>query len=62
MMRKKYRIHISDHSDRTIRLERKKFESYIYKESALLTREAFAEHDYPNPDRFKTDMLAQDFS
>ena len=40
LMRKKYRIRIYDYSDRSIKLERKKkFGSYIYKESAPLTRE-----------------------
>ena len=39
-MLKKYRIRIYDYSDRSIKLERKKkFGSYIYKESAPLTRE-----------------------
>ena len=42
LMRKKYRIRIYDHSARSIKLERKKkFGSYIYKESAPLTREEF---------------------
>ena len=42
LMRKKYRIRIYDCSDRTIHLERKKkFENYIFKESAPLTREQF---------------------
>ncbi len=41
-MRKKYRIRIYDCSDRSIKLERKKkFGSYIYKESAPLTKEEF---------------------
>ena len=40
LMRKKYRIRIYNYSDRIIRLERKKkFERYIFKESAPLTRE-----------------------
>ena len=40
LMRKKYRIRIYNCSDRSIKLERKKkFGSYIYKESAPLTRE-----------------------
>ena len=40
LMRKKYRIRIYNYSDRSIRLERKKkFGSYIYKESAPLTKE-----------------------
>ena len=39
MVRKKYRIRIYNYSDKSIRLERKKkFGSYIYKESAPLTR------------------------
>ena len=39
LMRKKYRIRIYDCSDRSIKLERKKkFGSYIYKESAPLTK------------------------
>lgn len=39
LMRKKYRIRIYNYSDRSIKLERKKkFGSYIYKESAPLTR------------------------
>ena len=38
LMRKKYRIRIYNYSDKVIRLERKKkFGSYIYKESAPLT-------------------------
>ena len=42
LMRKKYRIRIYDCSDRSIKLERKKkFGSYIYKESAPLTKEEF---------------------
>ena len=42
VMRKKYRIRIYDCSDRSIKLERKKkFGSYIYKESAPLTKEEF---------------------
>ena len=41
-MRKKYRIRIYNYSDRSIKLERKKkFGSYIYKESAPLTKEEF---------------------
>lgn len=40
LMRKKYRIRIYNFSDRSIKLERKKkFENYIYKEAAPLTRE-----------------------
>ena len=40
LMRKKYRIRIYDCSERSIRLERKKkFGSFIYKESAPLTKE-----------------------
>lgn len=40
LMRKKYRIRIYNYSDRSIKLERKKkFGSYIYKESAPLSRE-----------------------
>ena len=40
LMRKKYRIRIYDCSERSIRLERKKkFGSFIYKESAPLTTE-----------------------
>lgn len=39
LLRKKYRIRIYDYSDRSIKLERKKKTgSYIYKESARLTR------------------------
>lgn len=39
LLRKKYRIRIYDCSDRIIKLERKeKFDSYIYKEDATLTR------------------------
>lgn len=39
-MRKKYRIRIYNNNDKFIKLERKKkFGSYIYKESAPLTRE-----------------------
>lgn len=39
LLRKKYRIRIYDCSDRIIKLERKKkFDSYIYKEDAALTR------------------------
>ena len=39
LMRKKYRIRIYNYSDASIKLERKKkFGSYIYKESAPLTR------------------------
>ena len=42
LMRKTYRIRIYDCSDRSIKLERKKkFGSYIYKESAPLTKEEF---------------------
>ena len=42
LMRKKYRIRIYNYSDRSIKLERKKkFGSYIYKESAPLTKEEF---------------------
>ena len=42
LMRKKYRIRIYDYSDRSIKLERKKkYGSYIYKESAPLTKEEF---------------------
>ena len=42
LMRKKYRIRIYDDSDRSIKLERKKkYGSYIYKESAPLTKEEF---------------------
>ena len=42
LRRKKYRIRIYDYSDRSIKLERKKkFGSYIYKESANLTRDEF---------------------
>ncbi len=42
LMRKKYRIRIYDCSDRSIKLERKKkFGSYIYKESAPLTKKEF---------------------
>lgn len=42
LLRKKYRIRIYNCSDRNIKLERKKkFGSYIYKESASLTREEF---------------------
>jgi len=42
LSRKKYRIRIYDYSDRTIKLECKNKEgSYIYKESASLTREEF---------------------
>ena len=40
LMRKKYRIRIYNNNDKFIKLERKKkFGSYIYKESAPLTRE-----------------------
>lgn len=40
LMRKKYRIRIYNYSDQSIKLERKKkFGSYIYKESAPLTRQ-----------------------
>lgn len=40
LMRKKYRIRIYNFSDQGIKLERKKkFENYIYKEDAPLTRE-----------------------
>lgn len=40
LLRKKYRIRIYNYSDSSIRLERKKkFDSYIYKESAPLTRQ-----------------------
>lgn len=40
--RKKYRIRIYDYSDKSIKLERKKkFGSYIYKESANLSRQQF---------------------
>lgn len=40
LQRKKYRIRIYDYSDKSIKLERKKkYGSYIYKESASLTRE-----------------------
>ena len=40
LMRKKYRIRIYNYSDRSIKLERKKKHgSYIFKESAPLTRE-----------------------
>ncbi len=40
LMRKKYRIRIYNNNDKFIKLERKKkFGSYIYKESASLTRE-----------------------
>lgn len=42
LMRKKYRIRIYNYSDNTIHLERKKkYGSYIYKESASLTREEY---------------------
>ena len=42
LQRKKYRIRIYNYSDKSIKLERKKkFGSYIYKESARLTREQF---------------------
>ncbi len=42
LQRKKYRIRIYNYSHRDIKLERKKkFGSYIYKESARLTREEF---------------------
>lgn len=42
LMRKKYRIRIYNYSDCSIKLERKKkFGSYIYKESAPLTKEEF---------------------
>lgn len=42
LMRKKYRIRIYNYSDRSIKLERKKkYGSYIYKESAPLTKEEF---------------------
>lgn len=42
LLRKKYRIRIYNYSDRSIKLERKKkVGSYIYKESARLTREQF---------------------
>jgi len=42
VMRRKYRIRIYDFSERVIHLERKKkFDHYIYKESAPLTREEF---------------------
>lgn len=50
LMRKKYRIRIYNYSDASIKLERKKkFGSYIYKESAPLTRaevERILEGDY----------------
>lgn len=40
--RKKYRIRIYNYSDSAIKLERKKkYDAYIYKESARLTREEF---------------------
>ena len=40
LMRKKYRIRLYNNNDKFIKLERKKkFGSYIYKESAPLTRE-----------------------
>ena len=40
LMRKKYRIRVYNFSERSIKLERKrKFENYIYKEAAPLTRE-----------------------
>lgn len=42
LQRKKYRIRIYNYSDKSIKLERKKkFGSYIFKESAYLTREEF---------------------
>lgn len=42
LRRKKYRIRIYDYSDKSIKLERKKkFGSYIYKESANLNRQQF---------------------
>ena len=42
LLRKKYRIRIYNSSDRSIKLERKKkYGSWIYKESASLTREEF---------------------
>lgn len=42
LQRKKYRIRIYNYSDRSIKLERKKkFGSYIFKESARLTRDEF---------------------
>ena len=42
LLRKKYRIRIYNYSDKSIKLERKKKSgSYIYKESAKLTRQQF---------------------
>lgn len=50
MLRKKYRIRIYDYSDKSIKLERKKKTgSYVYKESANLTRQqvySILEGDY----------------